>query len=95
MVGEGKIMDHLGWKEKTRYVFHSESLVNAGMVNIQNETPDARQSVRECRVPKDWVFDQYFDCECKHPWDVARGDECEAWKKWNDEKYNERKCLIS
>ena len=34
VVAEGKIMDHMDLKEKKRSVLHSESLVNAGMVNI-------------------------------------------------------------
>ena len=34
VVAEGKKMDHMVLKEKKRYVCHTESLVNAEMVNI-------------------------------------------------------------
>jgi hypothetical protein len=42
---------------------------------------------------KSGFCDQYFTCECKYPWDAARWDKNDAWKKWNDEKHGERKGL--
>ena len=52
-------------------------------------TPD--KVCENAEFQKSGFCDQYFECECKHPWDAARGDKREAWKKCNDEKYNERK----
>ena len=37
--------------------------------------------------------DNYLDCECKHPWDEARGDKSAAWKEWNTERQIKRKAL--
>ena len=42
---------------------------------------------------KSGFCDNYFECECKHPWDEARGDKAAAWKEWNTDRFHKRKAL--
>jgi hypothetical protein len=64
---------------------------DGGHCKLKHLKPD--KVCENAEFKKSGFCDQYFTCECKHPWDEARGDKNDAWKKWNDEKYGERKGL--